>query len=229
MTDQDYTDKSVFYQHTGKLSIASKISYQVRQEIFDRFMVVMDPNPQATVLDIGVTSDTIYRESNFFEQRYPYKNRLACVGTEDARHLEKTFPGCTFKQVESGKPLPFADKTFDIVFSNAVVEHTGDRTSQKFFIDEACRVAKRVFITTPNRWFPIEHHTALPLLHYLPVQLYRSILRHTAYEFWADEDNLNLLTLQSFKACFPSNYDVTIEYIGIAPSIFKSNLVAWSR
>ena len=33
---------------------------------------------------------------------------------------------------------------------------------------EAVRVGRRVFLTTPNRWFPVEVHTRLPLVHWLP-------------------------------------------------------------
>jgi hypothetical protein len=33
-------------------------------------------------------------------------------------------------------------------------------------------VARRGFFTTPNRWFPIELHTKIPLLHYLPWRLF---------------------------------------------------------
>ena len=64
--------------------------------------------------------------------------------------------------------LPFADQAFDVVFSNAVIEHVGDVGRQRQFVAEALRVGRRVFITTPNRWFPIEVHTRLPLVHWLP-------------------------------------------------------------
>jgi SAM-dependent methyltransferase len=55
--------------------------------------------------------------------------------------------------------LPFADGEFDIVFSNAVIEHVGDRERQRQLVSEALRVGRRIFITTPNCRFPIEVHT----------------------------------------------------------------------
>ena len=64
--------------------------------------------------------------------------------------------------------LPFPDQSFDVVFSNAVIEHVGDVERQRQFVAEALRVGRRVFVTTPNRWFPIEVHTRLPLVHWLP-------------------------------------------------------------
>ena len=55
--------------------------------MFLLFMEVMRPGPETTVLDVGVTSDERYRESNYFEQMYPYPHNITCVGTEDGSHL----------------------------------------------------------------------------------------------------------------------------------------------
>lgn len=49
-----------------------------------------------------------------------------------------------------------------------MIEHVGSREAQKAFVAELARVAKVVFLTAPNRWFPVEHHTGLPLAHYHP-------------------------------------------------------------
>ena len=67
-----------------------------------------------------------------------------------------------------GRDLPFADGAFDLGFSNAVVEHVGGREEQRRFVHELCRVAKRVFVTTPNRFFPLEVHSLVPFAHWLP-------------------------------------------------------------
>ena len=56
------------------------------------------------------------------------------------------------------------------------------------------RTCRSVFLTTPDRAFPIEVHTFLPLLHWLPKHLHRQVLRHLGLSFWAAEANLNLLT-----------------------------------
>jgi len=64
-----------------------------------------------------------------------------------------------------GKNLPFPDKFFDLVFSNAVIEHVGDENDQRKFINEQLRVGKNWVITTPNRLFPIESHTQKIFIH----------------------------------------------------------------
>lgn len=68
-----------------------------------------------------------------------------------------------------GRLLPFADDSFDYVVSNAVIEHVGGPDGAKLLIDESKRVARRAtFHTTPDRRFPIETHTLMPILHWLP-------------------------------------------------------------
>lgn len=58
-----------------------------------------------------------------------------------------------------GKELPFADKEFDFVFSNAVIEHVDGEEAQRQFLLEHSRVGKYWIATIPNRQFPIESHT----------------------------------------------------------------------
>ena len=116
------------------------------------------------------------------------------------------YPGLSYRQVRPGDPLPFADGEFDVVFSNAVVEHVGSRAAQ-------ARVRARTVpcrpgassSPRPNRWFPFEHHTGLPLLHYLPASVFRAMLRDTRYRAlgrWSR--NLNILTAREFaRLSFP--------------------------
>jgi hypothetical protein len=65
-----------------------------------------------------------------------------------------------------GRFLPFRNDAVDLIVSNAVIEHVGDERDQKQFVEEHLRVAEVSFITTPNRWFPVESHTLVPLLHW---------------------------------------------------------------
>jgi len=220
---------SVYYQHSGKIGLASRLSLHVRTQVFQRFMDVMQPIPTDKVLDIGVTSDTQYQESNFFEKLYPHKEQIVCVGTENGKDLEKMYPGLKFFQVLPGKKFPFVDNEFEIAFSNAVIEHVGSFAEQQAFVAEACRVARRVFISTPNRWFPIEHHTSIPLLHYLPKPLYRRIIRRTPFRYWSYEENLNILTISELRQCFPKEYSVKVDQFGLGWGVLSSNLVAYTE
>ena len=216
---------SAYYQHAT--SFASRISWHVRRKMFQTFMEHFKPGPETAILDVGVTSDDSFQESNYFEQLYPYPYRITCVGTEDGSHLEARYPGLSYRRVQPGQPLPFATATFDIVFSNAVIEHVGSRAAQARFARELCRVGKAFFITTPNRWFPVEHHSGLPLLHFLPANVYRSLLRRTRYRYWAQEENLNMLTEAGLAGLFPLERQTTIKRIRVAGVC--SNLVALGK
>ncbi|WP_277453034.1 class I SAM-dependent methyltransferase [Janibacter sp. DB-40] len=67
------------------------------------------------------------------------------------------------------RALPFADGSFDYVVSNAVIEHVGGPDGARQMITESRRVGRLGYLhTTPNRWFPIEPHLMVPLVHWLP-------------------------------------------------------------
>jgi SAM-dependent methyltransferase len=77
-----------------------------------------------------------------------------------------------------GRALPFPDRSFDIVFSNSVIEHVGNFESQKHFANEIARVGRSYWVQTPNRSFPVEPHLLTPFLHFLPAPLQRRIARN---------------------------------------------------
>ena len=87
------------------------------------------------------------------------------------------------------------NNSFDIVHSNAVIEHVGSPKNQLLFIKECIRISKKyVFIQTPNRFYPLDFHTILPLIHWLPKNIHRKILKIIGLNFYSLEKNLNLLT-----------------------------------
>ena len=65
-----------------------------------------------------------------------------------------------------GSLFPFPEKSFDRVFSHAVIEHVGDDKAQVLFINEMMRVSDNVFFTTPNKYFPGESHTDTLFVHW---------------------------------------------------------------
>jgi ubiquinone/menaquinone biosynthesis C-methylase UbiE len=172
----------------------------MRRLLYDRFLSSVRPKSQDTILDVGATSDQVYDFSNYLEAWYPHKSRITAVGIDDAKFLEELYPGITFLKAD-GRDLPFADETFDVVHSSAVLEHVGSRENQMQFIRELTRVARRaVFMTTPNRWFPVEVHTVLPFVHWLPAPWFRAVLRQLGHDVLSREENLNLLTAENLRA-----------------------------
>src|SRR3954451_11409151 len=150
--------------------VASQVSLRSRERKLRLFLDLLAPGPETTVVDVGVTDAPFGGGSsdNFFEAMYPWPERITGVGHTELDRFAAAFPRVRAVRAD-GRDLPFADDEFDIGFSNAVVEHVaGGRDEQRRFVHELCRVAPKVFVSTPNRRFPLEVHTLVPFLHWLP-------------------------------------------------------------
>jgi Methyltransferase domain len=152
---------------------AAAVSLRNRRRKMQHFFNLIQPTRQTTVVDVGV-ADAPFGEGegqalthNFFEALYPWPDRITAVGNVPLENFAQAFPQIPCV-VADGRSLPFAAGEFDVAFSNAVVEHVGGRDDQQRFVRELCRVAGRVFLTTPNRLFPVDPHTLLPVVHWLP-------------------------------------------------------------
>jgi len=217
---------AIYYQHAGRLPLVRRISFLARRRLCQLFLKVMQPRPTDRILDVGV-SDEVNIESNMLEQVYPYREKLTCASLTNGVSILEAYPGVSHTQVVPHQPLPFADQSFDIVYSNAVLEHAGSAEQQHFFLSELCRVARRRFVAVPNRLFPVEHHTCLPVIHYLPKLTFRRLLRGTRYDAWSHEQNLNYISASDLAALWPAQSPV-ITYSGIGVGPFRSNLIAYN-
>lgn len=180
-------------------SATDRVSTYMRRKMYARF-VAQGVGEGDAILDVGVTSDEAQWASNYLEAWYPHKGRITASGIDDASFLEARYPGLRFVRAD-GKALPFPAGSFDWVHSSAVLEHVGSAAEQARFVAELYRVCRKgVFLTTPNRWFPVEFHTVLPLLHWLPKEVFRRILRRLGHRELAEERHLNLLGRRDLEA-----------------------------
>lgn len=135
-----------------------------------------------------------------------------------------------------GTTLPFPDQSFDLVFSNSVIEHVGDRAAQARFAAEIARVGKQYWLQTPSRYFPVEQHMWTPFVHWLPrawqaailkrFSVWRLVTSHNAAEreFYVNHylDTIRLLSAADLAALFPGATIVRERFLG-----WTKSLIAW--
>jgi SAM-dependent methyltransferase len=186
------------------MRLADAISQRSRNRKLRLFLDELQPTAETSVLDVGADELAFgegerCRTLNFFEEHYPWPARITALGLQDGEAFRARYPSIRYVQGDACA-LPFGDGEFDVVFSNAVIEHVGGRERQRRFVSEALRVGRAVFVTTPNRRFPIEVHTRLPLVHWLPDSLSHRVYRAAGKDFATD---VRLLTRRGFRELFP--------------------------
>jgi SAM-dependent methyltransferase len=202
------------------MSLAYKVSGWNRNRKWQTFLNNVKTQPNFQILDVGFSEEEYSETDNFLEKHYPHLENITalCLETPEAylhgrKNSELEIPESVImekkKQASSrypqlsivtynGKQFPFSDKTFDVCWSNAVLEHVGDEEEQINFLKEIKRVAKVAYITTPNRYFPIEVHTHIPFLHYLPKKIFDKYL-HQIGRGWAADEYMYLLSLGDLR------------------------------
>lgn len=126
--------------------------------------------------------------------------------------------------VADGRNLPFDARSFDWVFSNAVIEHVGAWPQQQRFASEIRRVASRgYFVTTPNKFFPIEPHTMLPLYQFLPVPIQKKVAPFSP-GYLREYQEINAISRTQMKALFPEARVLPIGFPVLGNSLIAYHL-----
>jgi hypothetical protein len=180
------------------------LAFLLRRWAFDLFMRLVQPSREATVADFGVSRHRAHRAHYWFEELYPWKDRVTALGREGAYWYEEQFPGMKYIDCDL-RHIPLPDNHFDIGICGDVVEHAGDRESQRRLVHEVCRTCRCVFFTTPNRSFPLEVHTLVPFAHWLPGPAFRAVLQSLGMRTFATEEMLNPLDGRAFLSLFPQS------------------------
>ncbi len=225
-------------------SLIRRYAYSKRDDWHSRraelFLDLMKPAEGATVLDLGG------QDGEFMQRvraRANVRVTIADIGeTALAKARERGFETVALRE---GEPLPFADGQFDVVFSNSVIEHVTlpkeDCISKRFanrdwvaaslrnqeaFAREIRRVGRGYFVQTPHRAFPVEAHTWLPFVGYMPHDATVRIVRvsdrvwvkHCGFVDW------NLLGEPEMRRLFPDARIHVERVLGLPKS-----LVAYAR
>lgn len=190
------------YKHSFFCSFIRKQTIKARNNFFKYFIENTDYTIDKSVIDIG-TTPSLDDENNVFLAHVKDNKNVSCLSNQDCSILKKKYTNIKDIFIGHGQNMKLEDNSFDISHSNAVIEHIGSYENQISLIKDMTRISKNyVFIQTPNRYYPIEFHTNLPFIHWLPKNMYHKLLRLFKLEFYSKEENLNLLTKKDLiKIC----------------------------
>jgi ubiquinone/menaquinone biosynthesis C-methylase UbiE len=193
------------------------VHYRFRSGKAEQFLSLLSTRHTGRLLDVGGGTG-IHGE---FVRLYQRFESVTIANLEPAVHYAEG--GYRLRVVNAdGRRLPFADRSFDWVFSNAVIEHVGDWADQKRFAAEIRRVASRgYFVTTPNLYFPIEPHALLPFYQFYPERLKPFVLRFSP-GYMNEVEQIRLLTKKQLRVLFP---DAHVQQVNFASALIAFHVV----
>ena len=169
------------------------------------FAEVFGPVPSTTILDVGGTP--------YNWQLLGTPGRVTLVNLELPPEGVDGLPPDMICVIGSGTELDFESGSFDVAFSNSVIEHLGSWPAQQAFAAELRRVGRGVWVQTPARGFPVEPHLMGLFIHWLPRSWQRRLVRWTTGWGWLSRpsperieamlDELRLLDEAEMRQLFP--------------------------
>lgn len=141
-----------------------------RQERWDTFTRTFPDFTQMSVLDLGGTVEAW--------RRVPERPRAVTVLNLEAAGPQDV-PGVTFVRGDAcDPPDAVTSGAFDLVYSNAVIEHVGGYANRARFAQVARSLGRAYWVQTPYRYFPIEPHWLFPGFQFLPLSARVPITQH---------------------------------------------------
>lgn len=188
------------YSELKRINFVKKIFEKILNDARNDFFSILRRNTKynknKSIIDIG-TTPSISEFQNIILSKVKNNKNVTCLSNLDCNILLKKYPNIKKIILGDGRKNNLPDNNFDIVHSNATIEHVGSYQNQLKFIKECIRISKKyIFIQTPNRFYPIDFHTIIPFIHWLPKNMHRKILQIIGLNFYSLEKNLNLLSEQ---------------------------------
>jgi hypothetical protein len=123
----------------------------------------------------------------------------------------------------------FKNGSYDIVFSNSVIEHLSTFERQKIMADEVLRVGKHYFIQTPYKYFFMEPHYMFPFFQLMPLAVKAFLLKHfnlgsrkrigNINESYEVAKSIRLLSISEMKLLFPGARIIKERFLFFTKSI----------
>ena len=190
-----------------------------RERRMQRFLELFPLTPETTLVDLGGRPE-------FWRSVDPLP-AITLVNIE-AGIERKPRPGGMELLVASALDVPLPNQSFDIAFSNSVIEHVGTWENQQRFASELRRLGRSIWVQTPAKEFPVEPHYVAPFIHWMPRGAQRRLLRNFTVWGWGERpspqaveaklDEIRLLTRGEVVRLFPDCEIVVERFMGIPKS-----------
>jgi hypothetical protein len=192
------------YIELKKSNVFNDLIKKIIEKERNKFFIILKKKTHYTdskkIIDIGTTPNLSKFNNKVLDKLKNNKN-LTILSNLNCKILSKKYPNIKNFIKCDIKKNNLRDSSFDIVHSNATIEHIGSYKNQLLFIKECVRISKKfIFIQTPNRFFPIDFHTLLPFVHWLPKYIHRKVLKLINLNFYSKEENLNLLSKKNLNS-----------------------------
>jgi len=176
-------------------------------------------------LDIGTTDDDGFESSNYLIKNL--RNIKIYRSISDQKINSKFFSKTLTKSItDNFSHEEIENYSSDLVISNATIEHVGDKNSQIKMTENIIKLSKKIFvITTPNRFYPFDFHTKIPLIHWLPKKIHRKILKIKGLEYFSKIENLNLLSKNDILEILSNFKNIKYKIFYIKLALIKSNFI----
>lgn len=170
-----------------------------RSERWRSFLDCVSPPPGARILDIGGTPYMWGLGKHDF--KVTILNLPGTIPEGDRK------PGFAFVEADATDLTGiYRDRSFDVVYSNSVIEHVGAETKQEEFAREVRRLAPAYWVQTPSDRFFLEVHTGVPFYWDLPARAREQLVRgwRKRLPAWTSMiDELRVLSRSRMRRLFP--------------------------
>ena len=183
--------------------VAEPLAQRARRQRFLAYHGALAPTATDRILDIGCGHGGLAA----------LEPAADVTGVDTAE--QPGYPGRRFVQGDA-RDLPFDANEFEIAYSNSLVEHLkpGDRQA---FAAEVRRVARRYWVQTPNRYFPVEPHVLLPGYQFLPRAAQKRLWRFGVLE--GPYEKIHLLDESELRKLFPDATILRERFGGLTKSL----------
>ncbi|NLN94608.1 MAG: class I SAM-dependent methyltransferase [Bacteroidales bacterium] len=148
----------------------NSLANKLRRKRFSLFLNLIKDLPKPIqIIDVGGTE--LFWEQMGFSGNPDIEITLLNLKSEPVKN-----PNIKSISGDARDMKQFAEKEFDIAFSNSVIEHVGDFNDQGRMAAEMKRIARGIFLQTPNYYFPVEPHFLFPFFQFMPLWLKTRLL-----------------------------------------------------